>query len=55
MQAGTSEFALAALAGLPDAPEEEFAEEPLSHREPLAPIGSQMTVPETPSPDIMEK
>ena len=33
---------------------EEVEEEPVYHREPLAPLGSQMTVPETPSPDILE-
>ena len=53
MQAGTSEFAMAALSSS-ETGDEEIEEEPVYHREPLAPLGSQMTVPETPSPDILE-
>lgn len=52
IQAGTSEYALS----LTETVEEEIIEEPQyhTHREPLATIGSQMTVPETPSPDVLE-
>ena len=37
-----------------ESPEVEVAEESIHYREPLAPLGSQMTVPETPSPDLLE-
>ena len=53
VQAGTSEFAMAALSAAESA-EEEIEEEPVYHREPLLPLSSQMTVPETPSPDVLE-
>ena len=55
LQAGTSDFIALSVSdsGLE---EEESAnvEEPSLLREPLAPLGSQMTVPETPSPDVLE-
>ena len=55
MQTGTSEFATSAWADQNEPPEEEnYQEEVISYREPLAQIVSQMTVPETPSPDNME-
>ena len=53
MQAGTSEFVMAALSSA-EIGEGDVEEEPVYHREPLIPLGSQMTVPETPSPDVLE-
>ena len=52
MQAGTSEFALGTLSSTDI--EEQIEEEPAYRREPLAQISSQMTVPETPSPDVLD-
>lgn len=46
---------MGALGGAPEFVEDEcYGEEVLAQREPLAQIGSQMTVPETPSPDVLD-
>lgn len=52
MQSATSDFAFCGLAEPSE--DETGGDDSVLPREPLAPIGSQMTVPETPSPDVLE-